>query len=111
MCWIDTKSIALLSESELGDIRTGDCRCDLIADSFKDTPSGNLRASDPTVLPGSKLPQLCAMGAKYRPSSVCEGMCTDTRGAVFESVKSGVQAFAKLKGAEARAGIAGCMQQ
>lgn len=67
MQWRNTRHYAHMSDTELAEIRTQLCGCHLIDDRFKE--GGHLRTSDPHVLPdGGSLRQLCAMGAKFRPS-------------------------------------------
>ena len=62
--WHNTRKYAHMSTAELDVIRAQPCNCHAIEDKFQRME--HLRTSDPSILPGQTLPQVCAMGAEFR---------------------------------------------
>ena len=83
-----------MSDTELANIHTQPCGCYLIDDRFKE--EGHLRTSDPHVLPDrGSLRQLCAMGAKFRPSIDSAVLDADSKTDVISSLTSSIKDFAR----------------
>ncbi len=82
-----------MSDTELANIRTQPCGCHIIDDRFKE---GHLRTSDPHVLPDrGSFRQLCAMGAKFRPSIESAVLDTSSKADIISSLTSSVKDFAR----------------
>lgn len=94
MQWHNTRRCAHMSDTELAEIRTQPCSCHDIDDRFKE--EGHLRTSDPHVLPDrGSLRQLCAMGAKFRPSLESAVIDASSKAGMISSLTSSVRDFAK----------------
>ena len=94
MQWHNTRRYAHMSDTELANIRTQPCGCHLIDDRFKE--EGHLRTSDPHVLPDwGSLRQLCAMGAKFRPSIDSAVLDADSKTDIISSLTSSIKDFAR----------------
>jgi hypothetical protein len=94
MQWHNTRRYAHLSDTELASIRTQPCGCHIIGDRFKE--GGHLRTSDPHVLPDrGSLHQLCAMGAKFRPSIESAVLDASSKTDIISSLTSSVKDFAR----------------
>ncbi len=94
MQWHNTRRYAHMSDTELADIRTQPCGCHLIDARFKE--GGHLRTSDPYVLPDrGSLRQLCAMGAKFRPSVESAVLDASSKSDIISSLTSSIKDFAR----------------
>ena len=90
MQWHNTRRYAHMTDTELADIRTHPCSCHLIDDRFKE--EGHLRTSDPHVLPDrGSLRQLCAMGAKFRPSVESAVLDAASKADIVSSLTSSIR--------------------
>ena len=108
MQWHNTRRYAHMSDTDLAVIRTQLCSCHDIDDRFKE--DGHLRTSDLHVLPDrGSLRQLCAMGAKFRPSLESAVLDAGSKVGIISSLTSSVKDFAR-KGAD-RALNTECMNE
>lgn len=105
--WHNTRKYAHMSTAELDIIRTQAHDCHAIEDSYK--RMGHLRTSDPSILPGHTLPQICTMGTRFRRSAVCNTLTITSKADIRSSLQSSVTDFARQ--AEVRASMNGCMNE